>query len=193
MRNLLADVSRRLGGDASLVLAGGGNTSCKAREADLLGRERDVMHIKPSGVDLATIEAADFCTLRLDDLRPLLDRDALDDADMMLHAMAALSGPGRRRPSLEVLLHAFLPDRWVLHSHADALLALCNHPDGDARVRDALGRRVAIVPYRRPGFELAKLVAEARVDAVDGIVPPRRWPERSGRAPTLRHIPDTPP
>ncbi|MHC4848175.1 MAG: class II aldolase/adducin family protein, partial [Planctomycetota bacterium] len=166
MRDALAEVSRRLGSDPTLVLAGGGNTSCKATEADLLGRERAVMHLKPSGADLATIQADDFCTLRLDDLRPLRELDGLDDASMMRHAMAALVDPEMRRPSLEVLLHAFLPQRWVLHSHADALLALCNHPDGERRVRDALGDRVAIVPYRRPGFELAQLVADTGADAI---------------------------
>ncbi|MHC4410483.1 MAG: SDR family oxidoreductase [Planctomycetota bacterium] len=166
MRDALAEVSRRLGSDPTLVLAGGGNTSCKATEPDLLGRARAVMHLKPSGADLATIQAGDFCTLRLDDLRPLRELDALDDASMMRHAMAALTDPSMGRPSLEVLLHAFLPQRWVLHSHADALLALCNHPDGERRVRDALGDRVAIVPYRRPGFELAKLVADTNADAI---------------------------
>jgi len=174
VKELLAEISRRLGSDESLVLAGGGNTSCKAREPDLLGRERDVLHIKPSGVDLATIEAADFCTLRLDDLRPMgqLDGryDGLSDEDMMACAMAALVDPAMRRPSLEVLLHALLPDRWVLHSHADALLALTNHPEGEARVRAALGSRVALVPYMRPGFELSRTVAAARAGDIEGIV-----------------------
>lgn len=166
MRQALADISRRLGSDPSLVLAGGGNTSCKANEPDQLGRPRDVLHLKPSGADLATIRAKDFCTLRLDDLRPLRDRDQLNDATMMQCAMQALVHPAMPRPSLEVLLHAFLPQRWVLHSHADALLALCNHPDGEARVRAALGDDVAIVPYLRPGFELARRVADCDADVI---------------------------
>ncbi|MHC4938442.1 MAG: SDR family oxidoreductase [Planctomycetota bacterium] len=166
MRDELARISRQLGADATLVLAGGGNTSCKAIEPDLLGREREVMHIKPSGADLATIEADEFSTLRLDDLRPLREFDALDDASMMRHAMAALTDPAMKRPSLEVLLHAFLPQRWVLHSHADALLAVCNHPQGERRVRNTLGDDVAVVAYRRPGFELAKMVAETGADAI---------------------------
>jgi len=169
-REQLAEISHRLGSDESLVLAGGGNTSCKAREADLLGRKRDVLHIKPSGVDLATVGAADFSTLRLDDLRPLGERDAMSDEEMMACAMAALVDPSMRRPSLEVLLHALLPDRWVLHSHADALLALTNHPEGESRVRAALGARVALVPYMRPGFELSRAVAAARTGDVEGIV-----------------------
>ncbi|MHC4956221.1 MAG: SDR family oxidoreductase [Planctomycetota bacterium] len=168
----LAEVSRRLGADESLVLMGGGNTSCKAREPDALGRERDVLHLKPSGVDLKTIEAADFCTLRLDDLVPLRERESLADEEMMAHAMGALVDPAMRQPSIEVLLHAFLPDAWVLHSHADALLALTNHPRGEQRVADALGARVAVVPYMRPGFALAQAVARARAGdpALEGIV-----------------------
>jgi len=167
----LAEISRRLGADESLVLAGGGNTSCKAREADLLGRERDVLHIKPSGVDLATIEPSDFSTLRLDDLRPLAEREGTTDEQMMACALAALVDPSMRRPSLEVLLHALLSDAWVLHSHADALLAVTNHPEGEARVRAALGERVAVVPYMRPGYELSLAVARARAAAnIEGIV-----------------------
>ena len=168
-RDELAEISRKLGADESLVLAGGGNTSCKVREPDRFGRARDLLVIKPSGVDLATIEPGDFSTLRLDDLLPMGDLDALSDEEMMQAAMEALVDPAMRRPSLEVLLHALLPDRWVLHSHADALLALTNHPQGEERVRAALGGRVAIVPYMRPGFELSRAVAAARGDA-EGIV-----------------------
>ena len=161
-RTQLAEVSRKLGQDESLVLAGGGNTSCKAREADRFGRERDVLHIKPSGVELATIRPEDFSTLRLDDLLPMRTCAPLSDEEMMQAAMEALVDPAMRRPSLEVLLHALLPDRWVLHTHADALLALTNHPRGEERVRAALGERVAIVPYMRPGFDLSLAVAAAR-------------------------------
>jgi len=168
-RTQLAEISRKLGKDESLVLAGGGNTSCKALEADRFGRERDVMHLKPSGVDLATIAAGDFCTLRLADLLPMGEGSALSDEEMMQAAMEALVDPAMRRPSLEVLLHALLPDRWVLHTHADALLALTNHPQGEERVRAALGERVATVPYMRPGFDLARAVAAAR-GTVEGIV-----------------------
>jgi len=161
----LAEISRRLGADSSLVLAGGGNTSCKSVEPDLLGRNRPVLHIKPSGADLAPIAPGDFSTLRLDDLLPLRERDELDDDAMLKHAMAALVDPSMRRPSIEVLLHAFLPQPWVLHSHADALLALGNHPEGEARVRDALPG-AAILPYMRPGFALAKTVAETEADTI---------------------------
>jgi len=169
-RQQLSEISRRLGSDESLVLAGGGNSSCKACEPDLLGRKRDVLHIKPSGVDLATIQPSDFSTLRLDDLLPLGEHDAMSDEKMMECAMAALVDPAMRRPSLEVLLHALLPDRWVLHSHADAVLALTNHREGESRVRAALGSRVAIVPYMRPGFELSRAVAAARAGDIEGIV-----------------------
>jgi NAD(P)-dependent dehydrogenase (short-subunit alcohol dehydrogenase family)/ribulose-5-phosphate 4-epimerase/fuculose-1-phosphate aldolase len=166
----LAELSNMLGARSDLVIAGGGNTSAKAIEPDLLGRERPVMHLKPSGRDLATIGAGDFCTLRIDDLLPLRSHDSMDDEAMLRFALAALVEPGMPRPSIEVLLHAFLPHTFVVHSHADALLSLTNHAEGKERVLAALGDRVAIVPYRRPGFELAKLVADVDRADLEGIV-----------------------
>ena len=161
-RELLAHVSRLMGEEAELVLAGGGNTSVKLVEPDHLGRPVARLLIKPSGIDLAAISASDFTALRMDDLAPLVDRPALSDEDMVVCVMRSMVDPRERRPSIETLLHAFLPDRWVLHSHADAVLALGNRSDGAERLRHALGDQVAVVPYRRPGFLLAQEVASAR-------------------------------
>jgi rhamnose utilization protein RhaD (predicted bifunctional aldolase and dehydrogenase)/NAD(P)-dependent dehydrogenase (short-subunit alcohol dehydrogenase family) len=166
----LAAISRKLGARSDLVLAGGGNTSAKSFGPDLLGRDRPVLHLKPSGRDLAMIRPEDFCTLRIDDLLPLQTHASMDDDAMLRFAMAALAEPSMSRPSIEVLLHAFLPETFVIHSHPDALLALTNHADGNKRVATALGERVAIVPYRRPGFELARMVAEAYRTDLEGIV-----------------------
>ncbi|MFB3066208.1 MAG: bifunctional aldolase/short-chain dehydrogenase, partial [Planctomycetota bacterium] len=147
---------------------GGGNTSVKVQAADALGRPVDLLFIKPSGADLASIREEEFAPLRLEDLRPLRGREALDDAGMVDLVACALSRPAAARPSIEALLHAFLPQRFVLHSHADALLALCNHADGAGRVREVLGTDVAAVPYRRPGFALAREVAEACAGMKEG-------------------------
>ncbi|MFQ5843941.1 MAG: bifunctional aldolase/short-chain dehydrogenase [Planctomycetota bacterium] len=160
-RDLLAYVSRLLGREGDLVLCGGGNTSVKVRETDPLGREVELLCIKPSGADLAAVRAQDFTPLRLADLLPLRERDAMDDDEMVDLVLRAAARPGAARPSIETLLHAFLPHRFVLHSHADALLALGNRLDGEERLRDVLGPGVAIVAYRRPGFRLGREVAEA--------------------------------
>ncbi|MGQ0615107.1 MAG: SDR family oxidoreductase [Planctomycetaceae bacterium] len=159
---LLAYASRLLGGEPDLVRHGGGNSSLKLVDPDPLGRRINVMLIKPSGADMAEIAPRDFVTVRLADLEPLAERrDLEDDAMEELIAWATVA-PSEGHPSLETLLHAFLPDRWILHSHADALLALGNRSDGEARLREVLGGRVALVPYRRPGFRLARETAAAR-------------------------------
>jgi rhamnose utilization protein RhaD (predicted bifunctional aldolase and dehydrogenase)/NAD(P)-dependent dehydrogenase (short-subunit alcohol dehydrogenase family) len=152
--------SRLLGSDPTLVLYGGGNTSTKLVEADHLGRERRSIRIKGSGSDLATATAADFPGLWLDDLLPLREREAMTDEEMVAYLARCLVDPESPRPSIETLLHAFLPAAHVDHVHADAICSLANAPDPEAAVRDALGDEVAIVPYLRPGFELSKRVAD---------------------------------
>jgi len=152
--------SRLIGVDRSLVLHGGGNTSTKTVELDHLGRERRVLRIKGSGADLATCGRRDFPGLWLDELLPLRERDAMSDDEMVAHLVRCLVEPDSPRPSIETLLHAFLPAAHVDHVHADAICALANAPDPAAAVRDALGEEVAVVSYLRPGFELAKRVAD---------------------------------
>jgi rhamnulose-1-phosphate aldolase/alcohol dehydrogenase len=152
--------SRLIGADSSLVLRGGGNTSTKLVEFDHLGRERRAIRIKGSGADLATAEARDFPGLWLDELLPLRERDELDDGAMLAHLARCMVDPDAPRPSVETLLHAFLPAAHVDHVHADAVCALANAPDPHAAVHDALGGDVGVVDYLRPGFELSRRVAE---------------------------------
>jgi rhamnulose-1-phosphate aldolase/alcohol dehydrogenase len=152
--------SRLIGADRSLVLHGGGNTSTKLVERDHLGRERRTIRIKGSGADLATAEASHFPGLWLDELLPLRDREALTDGEMLAHLARSMVDPDAPRPSVETLLHAFLPAAHVDHVHADAICALANAPDPEAAVRDALGDDVAVVAYVRPGFELSCRVAD---------------------------------
>ncbi|HTO07433.1 MAG TPA: bifunctional aldolase/short-chain dehydrogenase [Myxococcota bacterium] len=164
--------SRLIGADPDLVLHGGGNTSVKSRARDLFGREVDVLCVKGSGWDLAKIEPAGLPALRLEPLVALRALDALSDEDMVAEqrrAMLDASGPS---PSIETLLHAFLPARFVDHSHADAILALTNQPDGEQRVRALYGGRVGWVPYVMPGFALAKRAAEIfeKDPGVEGLV-----------------------
>jgi len=161
-RELLVYVSRLLGAEEELVLFGGGNTSVKTTGTDRLGRRVQLLHIKGSGVDLASVTAADFSALRLSDLEPLADAAPLPDEAMVEHVLWTMVDPRARRPSIETLLHAFLPDRWVLHSHADAVLALANRPDGPRILHEILGEQLSIVGYRRPGHRLAQDVAAAR-------------------------------
>jgi len=152
--------SRLLGSDPTLVLHGGGNTSTKLVEADHLGRERRVIRIKGSGSDLGTATASDFPGLWLDDLLLLRDRDAMSDEEMVAYLALCMVDPDAPRPSIETLLHAFLPAAHVDHVHADAVCSLANAPDPEAAVHEALGGDVAVVPYVRPGFALSKQVAD---------------------------------
>ncbi len=152
--------SRLLGGDPNLVLHGGGNTSVKAPFGDITGRMIDALYVKGSGWDLATIEAGGFTPLPLDRLHDLLALERLSDPDMMRELAAARLDPGAPQPSVETLLHAFLPHRAVQHSHADVIVTLTNLADGEARVREALGNEVLVVPYVMPGFDLARAVVE---------------------------------
>ncbi|HEV3052844.1 MAG TPA: bifunctional rhamnulose-1-phosphate aldolase/short-chain dehydrogenase [Longimicrobium sp.] len=156
-----ARYSRMVGADTSLVLRGGGNTSVKVDEEDVLGRPVRVLRVKGSGSDLASIKRSDFSGVRLDDVLPLFDRDDMSDEEMVAYLARCLTDPASPRPSIETLLHAFIPAASVFHSHADAVLALINTPDPDAACEAAFGDRVLRVPYRRPGFLLSKEVGAA--------------------------------
>jgi rhamnulose-1-phosphate aldolase/alcohol dehydrogenase len=159
--DLLVYRSRLLGRDESLVLWGGGNTSLKHQEIDFRGRPVPVLRIKGSGADLRTLAAGDIPGLRLDDLLPLQLREAMDDDAMVSWLRQCQMEPGARRPSIETLLHAFVPHPHVDHTHADAILALADVEDGRRHVEAALGGDAAWIPYRRPGFRLSKDVGEA--------------------------------
>jgi rhamnulose-1-phosphate aldolase/alcohol dehydrogenase len=157
----LVRFSRRVGGDPSLVLRGGGNTSLKVEEADVLGRPLRVLRVKGSGSDLASIRRGDFAGVRLDDVLPLFGRGDMSDEEMVAYLARCLTDPASPRPSIETLLHAFIPAASVFHSHADAVLSLVNTPDPERTLDEALGAAVLRVPYRRPGFLLSREVGEA--------------------------------
>jgi rhamnulose-1-phosphate aldolase/alcohol dehydrogenase len=154
--------SRLVGMEEGLVLWGGGNNSVKGRSADLLGREIDVMYIKSSGSDMKSIVPKQFPGVRLDYIAPLRERNEdMSDQEMVDYLAKCLIDPASARPSIETLLHAFLPAKAVLHTHADAILALTNTKGREETVRQVFGEDVILVPYRRPGFRLSRDVADA--------------------------------
>jgi len=152
--------TRLLGADPRLVLHGGGNTSVKTRMPDLMGREVEVLCVKGSGADMAVIEPAGLPAVRLTELRLLRTRAALSDEDMVRLQRANLIDPMAPNPSVETLLHAFMPHKFVDHTHATAVLSLIDQPDGEARAAEVYDGRMGIVPYIMPGFALAKKAAE---------------------------------
>ena len=162
--------SRLVGMEEDLVLWGGGNNSLKSRSADLLGHPIDVMVIKSSGSDMKTIVPKQFPAVRLDYIAPLRHRtEDMADQEMVDYLARCLIDPASARPSIETLLHAFLPAPAVLHTHADAILALTNTRGREQTVRACFGDSVITVPYRRPGFRLSQEVANAYRDA-DGLI-----------------------
>jgi len=168
--------SRLLGRNPALVLHGGGNTSVKVTEKDYFGDEVEICHVKGSGWDLATIERAGFAPVRMDALLKMARLSAMSDEDMVLQQRAAMTHPNAPAASIEAILHAILPFRFVDHSHANAISALTCAADGEARVRELYGDRVLIVPYVMPGFILAKTVADLingrdlRKEGIQGMV-----------------------
>ena len=158
--------SRLIGADPALVLHGGGNSSVKTTRRDITGRDVDVLFVKGSGAEMATIDAADFTPLALRRLNELLELESLSDAEMMRELSAAKLDPEAPTPSVETLLHAFLPFPAVQHSHADVIVTLTNVANGEQVVRDVFGETVVVVPYAMPGFELAREVR-------------RIWPEQA--------------
>jgi rhamnose utilization protein RhaD (predicted bifunctional aldolase and dehydrogenase)/NAD(P)-dependent dehydrogenase (short-subunit alcohol dehydrogenase family) len=161
--------TRLLGGDPKLVLHGGGNTSVKLRMPDLMGREVDVLCVKGSGADMAVIEPAGLPAVRLAELRLLLERDAMSDEEMVKAQRANLIDPMAPNPSVETLLHAFILQRFVDHTHATAVLSLIDQPDGAKRAADLYDGRMGIVPYIMPGFGLAKEAARVFAAAPGAI------------------------
>src|ERR1700722_11353871 len=152
--------SRLLGQDPLLVLHGGGNTSVKTKATDLAGDEVEVLCVKGSGWDMADIEPAGLPAVRLGPLLKLRHRDALSDEEMVRAQRANLLDPMAPNPSVETLLHAYLPHRYVDHTHSTAVLSIADQPDGAERCTELYGARMALVPYIPPGFALAKKAAE---------------------------------
>ncbi|HTZ35866.1 MAG TPA: bifunctional aldolase/short-chain dehydrogenase [Stellaceae bacterium] len=164
--------ARLLGGDARLVLHGGGNASVKLAATDLNGDPAEAIRVKGSGWDMAAIEPAGFAAVRLAPLRALRQRAALGDDEMVRVLRANLIDPAAPNPSVETLLHAFLPHGFVDHTHATALLSLCDQPDGAERCAELYAGRLGIVPYVRPGLGLAQRAADVfEADpSVEGLV-----------------------
>ncbi|MFZ5775935.1 MAG: bifunctional aldolase/short-chain dehydrogenase [Thermodesulfobacteriota bacterium] len=152
--------SRLLGAEEDLVLHGGGNTSVKTVVTSLLGEEQEVLFIKGSGWDLATIAPQGFPGLDLPYLRRLRRLEALTDEEMVNQFRTHLLDASSPTPSIETLVHAFLPHRFIDHTHADAIVTLTNRDDAEVILREALGERIAVLPFIMPGFPLAKAMAE---------------------------------
>ena len=152
--------SRLLGHDPSLVLHGGGNTSVKIRARNILGEEEDLLYVKGSGWDLETIEEAGFPPVRLDHLVALSRLPALSDMEMVNELRTHMTRASAPTPSVEAILHAIIPHRYVDHTHSDTVIAITNTADGEARAREIFGADCVIVPYVMPGFDLARLCAE---------------------------------
>ena len=158
--DLLVYASRLIGAESSLVVWGGGNTSIKQTERDHRGRECRVLRVKGSGSDLKSIQKKDFPGVRMDDIEALLSRQDMGDTEMVDYLRFALQDPGGSRPSIETLLHGFLPAAAVIHTHADAIVSLTNNDRAADVLHEVYGDEVVALPYRRPGFRISKDVAD---------------------------------
>ena len=154
--------SRLIGQDPTLVLHGGGNTSVKTRVADDLGEPIEVLCVKGSGWDLGDIEPEGLPAVRLGSLGALRERDSLSDEDMVNAQRIRLLDAGAPNPSVETLLHAFLPHKFIDHSHANAILSILDQKEAERICLEIYGERLAVVPFVMPGFELSKLAAQVQ-------------------------------
>ena len=152
--------SRLLGQDADLVLHGGGNTSVKSASMDIFGQSRETLYVKGSGWDLRTIEAEGFAPCDLGYLQQLASLESMTDSQMMQQLRLSLLDPAAPTPSVEAILHAIIPFKFVDHTHTDAVVAVSNTADGESTLRDIFGKQVLILPYIMPGFVLARQVFE---------------------------------
>ncbi|MBI5165322.1 MAG: bifunctional aldolase/short-chain dehydrogenase [Magnetospirillum sp.] len=164
--------TRLLGGDPRLVLHGGGNTSVKTTVTDLVGDSVAVLCVKGSGWDMGNIEPAGLPAVRLAPLLKLRTLDRLSDEDMVNYQRGNLMDSTSPNPSVETLLHAFLPHKFIDHTHATAVLSLTDQPDGEEICRALYGKRMGYVPYIMPGFALARTAAEVfdQDPTVEGLV-----------------------
>ena len=160
----LAYRSNLLGADRAVANFGGGNTSSKIRQPDHTGREIEVLWVKGSGSDLATIEPGGFTGLKLDEITPLFDRHTMTDEAMVAYLGRCQLEPGMPRASIETLLHAFVPFPHVDHTHPDAVNAICCAENGEMLARECFGDEAVWIPYIRPGFALSRQVGQAVQD-----------------------------
>ena len=152
--------SRLLGQEPELVLHGGGNTSLKAKVKNLFGDKEEILFVKGSGFDLATIQANEFAPIRLEVLIRMVTLDRLIDTDLVRLQRSAMADPTAPNPSIEAILHANIPFKYVDHTHADAIVTITNNEKGESLIRKIYKDRVLIVPYIKPGFKLAKNICE---------------------------------
>jgi len=164
--------TRLLGADSKLVLHGGGNTSLKTRMRDLFGEEVDVLRVKSSGADMANIDPAGLPAVRLLPMRKLRALDAIEDDELVGIERGNLIDPTAPNPSVEMMLHAFLPHKYIDHTHATAVLSVIDQPQGEKLCEEIFGGRLAFVPYLRPGFGLAKTAIEVfeGAPACEGLI-----------------------
>ena len=166
VKNISGDVeyrvysSRLLGKDKSLVLHGGGNTSVKVTEKNLFGEDENILYVKGSGWDLETIEAEGYAPVQLEHLKRLSALASLPDPEMVNELVTHMTRASAPTPSVEAILHAIIPHKFVDHTHADAVVTITNSPDGEEKIRQIYGEQVIVVPYVMPGFDLARLCAE---------------------------------
>jgi rhamnulose-1-phosphate aldolase/alcohol dehydrogenase len=156
---ILAYRSRLLAADRRVVNIFGGNTSAKAIEIDHLGQSVNVLWVKGSGADMANCTPRDFAGLKLDEVLPLIAREAMSDEEMVAYLSLCQFEPSRPRQSIEALLHAFTPHPHVDHTHPDAIIALACAARGEAAAREVFGEAMVWAPYLRPGFALSKRIA----------------------------------
>jgi rhamnose utilization protein RhaD (predicted bifunctional aldolase and dehydrogenase)/NAD(P)-dependent dehydrogenase (short-subunit alcohol dehydrogenase family) len=152
--------SRLLGRDKSLVLHGGGNTSVKIRQKNLFGEEETILYVKGSGWDLETIEPQGFSPVLLAHVLRLAELPSLSDPQMVNQLVTHMLDASAPAPSIETILHGLMPQKFVDHTHADAVLSVSNTRDGDKRIREIYGRRCVVIPYLIPGFDLARFCAK---------------------------------
>ncbi len=150
--------SRLLGQESTLVLHGGGNTSVKLKTTNLFGEIEELLYIKGSGWNLATIEAAGFAPVRLDVLQKMVQLPQLSDTEIIRLQRSAMSDSSAPNPSVEAILHALIPFKYVDHTHADSIVTITNTANGKERIQQIYGDRILIVPYVMSGFILAKKI-----------------------------------
>ncbi|HYS75157.1 MAG TPA: bifunctional aldolase/short-chain dehydrogenase [Burkholderiales bacterium] len=151
--------SRLLGRDKSLVLHGGGNTSVKIQEKNLFGEQETILYVKGSGWDLETIEPQGFSPVLLAHVLRLAELPSLSDPEMVNQLVTHMLDASAPAPSIETILHGLMPQKFVDHTHADAVLSVSNTRDGDKRIREVYGKRCVVIPYLMPGFDLAQYCA----------------------------------
>ncbi|MBW7455943.1 class II aldolase/adducin family protein, partial [Paenibacillus sepulcri] len=152
--------SNLIGTDRTVCNWGGGNTSMKTVVKDFRGRDVEVMYVKGSGSDLASMKAKNFTALRMEDIRPLFELESMSDEDMVAYLANCMIDSKHPRASIETLLHAFLPFKHVDHTHPDSIISLCCTDNGRELAVEIFGDRFVWVPYVRPGFTLSKMIAE---------------------------------